>query len=116
MVAKTAPDKAEYVRDYIGVNQYILHYIYVGARTDATIEELQNKLKFPRSTVVDHLNTLERIGFINVGKDGRMKKYGYVPELLEKFKTALSGLTEAYLFALTSVREKQLKELKELEK
>lgn len=106
------------LKDYLTVDQIIMYEICTPGSEPKTIEHLQQKLGMPRSTVVDHLDMLVKDGLVVVKKDDERNKNFYVirEDAGEKIKTAIEKLNQAYVYALGIVRQKQLKELKELEK
>jgi DNA-binding MarR family transcriptional regulator len=104
------------LNDYMSVNQLILIEIYAKKDTSITIEELQKKIEIPRSTLVDHIESLKKDGFIIMRKEGRIKRFYPVPEISDKIFNSLQTLRLAYVNALGFIREKQLKEIEKVKK
>lgn len=105
--------KASIITKHLSVEQRILLYIYNKKSQPTTIEELQKELDLPRTTIVDHLKLLEQDNLISKDKNGKIWNYYPIPQISEKIFTALSQLKSAYVYALTQIRENELKNLKE---
>ena len=56
--------KASTISKHLSVEQQELLFIYNKKSEPTTIEELQEELKLPRTTIVDHLKLLEKDNFI----------------------------------------------------
>lgn len=104
------------LENYMSIEQQILLFIYESEGKPVTIEELQEQLHMPRSTVVDHLNALERDGFLEMRKEGRKKQYFQVAEISVHVKEALNKLNDAYVYALGFIQQRRLRQLKSLQK
>lgn len=106
------------LRGKLSVAQLILLHIYNKTSNESTtIEELQDVLKLPRSTIVDHIKMLENDGLIDRSKDGRTwelfkPKENYANEM----KNSLNMLKEAYVHALGYIHQRRLKEVEDLKK
>ena len=104
------------IRDYFTVDQLVLLFFYENGNKPASIEDIKKHLNAPRSTLVDHLESLRIDGFLKVKKDGKMKYYGVDPDIMEKVGKSLGSLREAYVYALGFIRQKQLKEIRKFER
>ncbi len=100
------------LKNHLSIEQLILMEVYKRENEPTTIDELISAVKAPRTTVVEHLNLLEREGLLSVSKTGRVKNYWPEKEVQEHFNNAFSSLTAAYIFALDKIRTNELKELK----
>jgi len=102
------------LKERMSIDQLILFYAYKKKTVPITIEEIAMKLSVPRSTAVDHLQTLSSDGFLKEEKEGRRRVFYAVPQIADKFYNALANLSSAYIYALDQIRKTELKELKGL--
>ena len=106
------------LRGKLSVSQLILLHIYNKQNNMATtIEELEETLNLPRSTIVDHIKFLENDGLILRTKDGRVwELFKPREDYAEEMKESLNMLKEAYGHALGYIHQRRLKEVEELKK
>lgn len=106
------------LKEHMSIEQLILLKIYSKKAIPTTIEELQNEINIPRTSLVEHLRLLKRDSFIIEERDGKSKilKFYPVPEIAEKLYKALSNLSSAYVYALDHIRRVELKDIEEFKK
>jgi len=102
------------LKEHMSIEQLILMEVYKKKGKATTIEDLIDQLNIPRTTIADHLNSLERDGFLKVEKKDRIKKFYPVPEVHEKVMNSLAQLRSMYVYALDSIRKKELKQLEKM--